>query len=218
MGVKEYIDGIAHDAKNMLKGLPTSRLDVDELIKISEQPFFKHSIHERASEVGNFKYIGFKYVYHRAISGQLVVYVNLYFYVKGARPPKPKKGSKKRSSARETYLLVAKFPYTTKVKNMKRLYDSPMQIFSSDPSFKYYFAYVLNSLNAVVKDDKELVKWLGESLTIKPKKNNPEFKAQLTKHFYKFFKFIANKRPKEYLDKKYLLPESAKVTVLNPKV
>jgi len=184
-------------------------------MKLSQQPFFARSIQERAGDVGNFSYKGFKYTYHRTITGKLVVYVNLYFYVRGAKPPKTKKGM---SKSRETYLLVAKFPYTLEVKNMKRLYGLPMQIFSSDPSFKYFFAYALNQMNAIVTDDNELVKWLGKSLTTKPKTNNPQFKVQLTKHFYKFFQFIANKKPKEYLDSRYMMPTDTKVKVLNSKI
>jgi len=215
MGILDTIKGKVHDVKNSMKGLPTSRLDVDELIKLSSQPFFKTSIQERASEVGDFKYIGFKYTYHRTVTRKLVVYVNLYFYVKGSRPPKPKSKKTKRSSKRETYLLVAKFPYTTEVKNMKRLYNLPMQIFSSDPSFKFYFAYALNQMNAVVTDDEELVNWLGKSMTTKPKINNPQFKVQLTKHFYKFFKFIANSKPKDYLDQKWMMNPNTRVKIFN---
>ncbi len=219
MGFLDTIKGKVHDVKNAMKGLPTSRLDVDELMKLSKQPFFATSIQERASEVGNFKYIGFKYTYHRTVTRKLVVYANLYFYVQGARPPKPKKGSKsKRSSKRETYLIVSKFPYTTEVKNMKRLYGLPMQLFSSDPSFKYFFAYALNEMNAVVTDDKVLLNWLGKSITTKPKTNNPQFKVQLTKHFYKFFKFIENNRPRDYMAQKYMLAPTDNVKVLNEKV
>ncbi len=101
---------------------------------------------------------------------------------------------------------------------MKRLYGLPMQIFSSDPSFKYFFAYALNEMNAIVTDDKALVNWLGKSMTTKPKTNNPNFKVQLTKHFYKFFKFLANTRPKDYLDKKWMLPTDMKVKVMNDKI
>jgi hypothetical protein len=98
-----------------------------------------------------------------------------------------------------------------KVKNMKRLYDVPLQIFSSDPSFKYFFAYVLHQKGAVVTDDPVLVDWLGIALTKPLKKTNPEWKVQLTKHFYKFFKFIANERPKKYMDKRFLLNSDVRI-------
>jgi hypothetical protein len=137
--------------------------------------------------------------------------------MKGAKSKKTK-NSKKKITPRENYLLVAKFPYNIKIKNMKRLYDVPLQIFSSDPSFKYFFAFALNRLNAVVTDDQTLVSWLGKSLTTEPKKRNPNLQVELTKHFFKFFKFIGTQRPKTYLDKRYNIPSNTSVSILNPKV
>jgi hypothetical protein len=203
------------DVSKMLKGLPKSKLTVNELVDMTHKNFFKLGISTRTSNLGSLKYIGFKYTFHRDTDDKLVVFVNLYFYMKGANADLYKKkdgtiGARKRKP-RETYMLVAKFPYSQKVKNMKRLYDVPLQIFSSDPSFKYYFAYALNKLNAVVTDDGKLVDWLGESLIKAPKQNNPNLTVQLTKHFFKFFKFIANNRPKQYMDDKYLIRSDAKI-------
>lgn len=199
----------------VFKGLPASKLSVNELIDMTESDFFSVGIHDRASNLGALKYIGFKYTFHRDTDGKLVVFVNLYFYMKGSDASfyKDKKGKTKKTKrkGRETYMLVAKFPYSDKVKNMKRLYDVPLQIFSSDPSFKYFFAYALNKMNAVVTDDGKLIDWLGESLTKKPNHNNPGMTTQLTKHFYKFFQFIANKRPREYMDDKYIIKADAKI-------
>jgi len=202
------------DLSKALKGLPKSHLSVNEMISLTEQPFFQKSIGERTKDLGGIRYVGFKYTFHRDTDSKLVTYVNLYFYMKGSNSDGIKNG-KKVKKKRENYMLVAKFPYTLKIKNMKRLYDLPIQIFSSDPSFKYFFAYALNRLNAVVTDDSVLVKHLGKSLTTKPKKTNPDLQVQLTKHFYNFFKFIANRRPKEYLDRKYMIPSTTKVKVLN---
>ncbi len=194
------------DISKIFKGLPDSKLSVDELIKLSQQNFFKVGIQERSSNLGGIKYLGFKYVFHRDIDDKLVIYVSLYFYMKGSTSTmyKDTKGVTRsgKKHPRETYLLVAKFPYTTEIKNMKRLYDTPLQIFSSDPSFKYFFAYSLNKMGAVVTDDGKLVDWLGESLTKEPRQNNVDLKVQLTKHFYRFFQFIGNNRPKDYLDPK----------------
>lgn len=198
----------------IIKGLPESHLSVNEMIELTSQPFFQKSIGERTKDLGTLRYVGFKYTFHRDTDDKMVVYVNLYFYMKGSNFGGIKKG-KKVKKTRENYLLVAKFPYTLKVKNMKRLYDLPIQIFSSDPSFKYYFAYALNNLNAVVTDDHVLVKHLGVSLTKKPSRTNPDLQIQLTKHFYRFFQFIANKKPKDYLDKKYMIPSNAKIKVIN---
>ena len=203
------------DVSKIMKGLPTSKLTVNELIDLTSKNFFKLGISTRASNLGSLKYIGFKYTFHRDTDGKLVVFVNLYFYMKGANADhyKDKKGKIKTSKRkpRETYMLVAKFPYSHKVKNMKRLYDVPLQIFSSDPSFKYFFAYALNKLDAVVTDDGKLVDWLGESLTKAPMHNNPNLTVQLTKHFFKFFKFIANNRPNKYMDSKYQIRSDAKI-------
>jgi len=197
------------DLSKTFSGLPKSKLSVNELIDLSQSDFFRVGIKERASNLGDLRYLGFKYVFHRDTDGKLVVFVNLYFYMKGANFDfkKDKKGKvyKGGTKPRETYLLVAKFPYSDKVKNMKRLYDVPLQLFSSDPSFKFFFAYALNKLDAVVTDDSQLLSWLGESLTKAPNRNNPQLTTQLTKHFYKFFHFISNVRPKDYLDEKFVL-------------
>ncbi|MCK5536496.1 MAG: hypothetical protein KAI79_06695, partial [Bacteroidales bacterium] len=144
----------------LVNELPKSKLTVNELYTLSQSSMFKTKTKVRASKVGKIHYVGFKYTYHRDHQGdkKLIVYINLYFYVMGAS----------HKGKREKYLLVAKFPYTTKIKNMKRLYDEPVQIFSSDPSFKYYLTYALNKFNAVITDDLTFVNHLGQSLTQKP--------------------------------------------------
>lgn len=203
------------DMSKVFKGLPDSKLSVNKLIDLSKKDFFQVDVRTRSSNLGSLKYIGFKYTFHRDHDDKMVVFVNLYFYMKGANADfsRNKKGKvvKSKRKPRETYLLVAKFPYSLQVKNMKRLYDVPIQIFSSDPSFKFYFAYALNKLDAVVTDDGKLVNWLGESLTKAPKHNNPHLESQLTKHFFKFFQFIGNNRPKEYLGDRFRLKDDAKI-------
>ena len=186
------------------KGIPNG-ISVNKLIKLSGDDFFSIGITERAKQVGKFKYLGFKYVLHRNSKKQLVVFIKLYFIVQGA----------KHNNKRERYTLAAMFPYKRKIKNMKRLYDLPVKLFSSDPSFKYYFAYALNKSNLVITDERVIIKHLGESLTKPPVKRNPNLVKQLTKHFYKLFKFIANKKPKDYLDKKYELDLNFSMPILN---
>ena len=188
-----------------IKSIPNSRLTVNELYNLSNTSMFKTSIEDRAFKVGKVIYKGFKYIYHRNPKGKLVLYVNLYFYVNGA----PHK------SIRERYLLVAKFPYIKDIKNIKRLYNYPVQIFSSDPSFKYYLTYALNQFNAVITDDIQYVNHLGKSLTTKPNINNPKRMAELTKHFFKFFNFIGNVPPKRYLDKKYEIDPKDNIRIIN---
>ena len=189
-----------------IEGFPQSNLSINELINLSKQPFFKIGIKERASRVGSISYKGFKYVFHRNPKDKkLYVFVNMYFYIKGA----------KHNNFRETYLLVVKFPYIKNIKNMKRLYNANIQIFSSDPSFKFYFAYALEQHGAVVKDEKEFVKHLGIALRVPPVKRNPEWRVQLTKHFYKLFNFIANAKPKKYLSKEWQIPSKQRITIIN---
>ncbi len=199
--------------------IPKSELSVNELIEISQKQFFKVGIKERSSTLGGFKYIGYQPVLHRNKKKQLVVYISLHFYHRGSNYDLSKNSKGKttrKKKKRETYLLIAKFPYKKNLKNMKRLYNAPIQIFSSDPSFKFYFAYALNNLDAVVTDDPKMNKWLGEALTTPPYKNNDNWETHLTKHFYKFFKFIGNVRPKAYLDKKYEIAHDVKI--INPKI
>ncbi len=196
--------------------LPKSKLSLDELIEMSQRSLFKVSIKERSSNLGKIKYLGFKYIFHRNEHKELIMFVNLYFSMKGANfnMHKNKKGKtvKSKKKPREQYILVVKFPYNMKVKNMKRLYSESIQLFSSDPSFKYFFAFALNKMNAVILDDSTLVNWLGVSLTKAPNVNNPNLKLNLTKHFFHMFKFLANVRVKAYMDKKYLLTNDVKIT------
>ena len=205
---------------NLFPSLPKSKLSVNELVEMSQRSLFKVSIKERSANLGKIKYIGFKPVFHRNEHKELVMYVSLYFRMKGANfnMSKNKKGKtvKGKKKPRESYLLVAKFPYDSKIKNMKRLYSKHLQLMSSDPSFKYFFAYALNKMDAVITDDATLVNWLGISLTKAPNVNNPNLKLNLTKHFYAFFKFISNVRPKAYLDEKYMISNDVKI--INPKV
>ena len=205
---------------DLFTDLPKSKLSVNELVEMSQRSLFKVSIKERSATLGKIKYIGYKPVFHRNSKKQLVMYISLYFYMKGSNVDlsKNKKGKtvKSKKKVRQQYLLVAKFPYNSKIKNMKRLYSNSLQLMSSDPSFKYFFAFALNKMNAVITDDATLVSWLGRSLKDAPSTNNPDLKLNLTKHFYQFFKFISNVRPKVYLDKKYLLTNDIKI--VNPKV
>jgi hypothetical protein len=87
-------------------------------------------------------------------------------------------------------------------KNIKKFYNLPIQIFASDPSFKYYFAYTLNKEQAVIKR-RSFLRHLGKALKIAPKKNNPKEITQLTKHLYKTVMFLANKRLDQYIQPKY---------------
>ena len=199
--------------------IPKSELSVNELIKITQSNFFKVSISERASTLGKFKYLGFKPVLHRNKKKQLVVYISLYFYHQGsnyALTKNTKGKTVKKKQKRQTYLLIAKFPHNMKVKNMKRLYDVPLQLFSSDPSFKFFFAFALNNLDAVITDEPLMRKWLGKALTTPPDIRNDSWDTHFTKHFYKMFQFIGNVRPKAYLDDKFKIAQDIKI--INPKI
>ncbi|MCK5536529.1 MAG: hypothetical protein KAI79_06865 [Bacteroidales bacterium] len=199
--------------------LPRSQLSVNELIKITQTNFFKVSIKERASTLGKFKYLGWKPVLHRNKKKQLVVYFSLYFYHQGSNYAMSKNSKGKtirKRQKRQTYLLIAKFPHSVKIKNMKRLYNENIQLFSSDPSFKFTFCYALNNLDAVITDEPLMIKWLGSALTDPPNNRNDNWDTHLTKHFWRLFQFISNVRPKVYLDEKYLIPNDVKI--VNPKI
>lgn len=187
-----------------IEGIPNG-ISVNKLIKLSGDEFFNIGTAQRAKGVGKFTYLGFKYVLHRNSKKKLIVYIKLYFIVQGV----------KNDGKRERYTLAAMFPYKRDIKNMKRLFDLPVKLFSSDPSFKWFFAYALNKSNLVINDEKIVLAHLGESLTKAPKKRNPNLVKQLTKHFYKFFVFIGNKKPKEYLDDKFELEPNFKMPILN---
>jgi len=177
-----------------------SQISTNELINHSQSSMFKKSVSERVKQIGDFRYLGFEYVYHQGKDSRVYLFVTLYFQATSA--PHKEKGKKK--TKREKYLLAVKFPYLEGITKLDKLYDTPVELFSSDPSFLFYFAYVLNKKNAVIKDHTKYTKWLGESLEKKPYKNNPKLRTELTKHFYKVIQFIKTQSPKRYLDEKYL--------------
>ena len=194
-----------------IQGFPKSTLSLSKLINLTEKPFFSKSIKERVKNIGKPKYYGYRFTYHYdPVSNKIVLFVNLYFIIKGA------KHKEKNKVKRNTYLVVIKVPYYKKIKNFRRLYNVPVQIFASDPSFKYYFAWVLHNLyGAVVLDEPEFVKHLGIALSKPPKVRNPDFIAQLTKHLFKIVTFLATQSPKKYLTPAYQIPTSKRITIDN---
>lgn len=193
-------------------------MSVNMLQRLSERSMFKTATKVRAKDVGGFKYIGYRFVYHESSSQKfkkkwknldgspLSLHIKMYFYVNGAKH----KGKK-----REKYLVCAQFPYRREFKTLQNLYNMPVKLFSSDPSFKYYFAYALNKRDAAIVDENVVLKHLGESLTSSPKKRNPNLTAELTKHFFKFFIFIKNKRPMDIMHKKYQLGKKFDMPIKN---
>jgi len=176
-----------------------STIDLDILVTNANSTMFKKSIDERVSNIGDFKYLGFEYTYDKNKQGNVVLFINMYFLATSA-PHKLKSGGKKRYK----YLLGIKFPYIDGMKTMKKINNVPIKIFSSDPSFNYFFAFALNRINAVILDHPKFIKHLSKSLNVKPKKRNPNLRKELTKHLYKVVKFLLRYSPMEYLDEQYL--------------
>jgi hypothetical protein len=169
------------------------------LINHTNSTMFKRPVSERVKSLGGFTYKGFEYVYHQGKDGRTYLFITLYFNIISS--PKTKKGKK---AKRETYLLAVKFPYLQGMNKMDKVFDAPVELFSSDPSFMFYFAYALKTHRAVIDDHPKFTKWLGEALTRKPKIRNPNLRTELTKHFYKVLIFLKTQPPKKYLDKRYL--------------
>jgi len=204
--------------------MPTSRkineskLSVRILQERSNQTIFKTRTNERASAVGSFKYIGYRYVYHEENSQPfkkkwknldgtpLSLHIKMYFYVYGAKH----KGKK-----RQRYLICAQFPFKKGFETLETLYDTPVKLFSSDPSFKYFFSYALNKENALIVDEYVILKHLGNSIKNAPKKRNPNLHTELTKHFFKFFEFVRFKRPQTFLQRRYFLKKQFKMPIIN---
>jgi len=184
--------------KNYKGKLPLSsysELTTFQLYKNSESTIFKKSITERTKLLGNFTYKGFEYVYHTGKDKNVYVFVTLYFTISGATY----------KSVRNSYLLAVKLPFLHNMHKMKDLLDLPVQLFSSDPSFYFYFSYALNVRNSVIIDNKRFKDHLGVSLTKKPKRNNKNLDVELTKHFYKVIRFLKGRKPSEYLLDKFLI-------------
>jgi len=187
-----------------------SQLNSYTLIAHSQDTMFKKGISERVKMIGGFSYKGFEYVYHQGKNDKIYLFVTLYFEIVSA--PYKLKGKKK--TKREKYTLAVKFPYIQGMKKLEKLMDVPVELFSSDPSFLFFFAYALNKKNAVIKDHPKYTDWLGSALTKKPNKNNPNLRTELTKHFYKVLQFLRTQSPSKYLDERYLTSVS-KITFPN---
>ena len=174
---------------------PQSQIDLFTLIKMTEEPFFKVPISQRYKQVANPKYLGWDYKFYRSSDGKVKVWIEMYFSIKGAKH-KTKKGIK-----RNTYIVAVEFPFRKNIKTFQKLYNLPVRVFSSDPSFMFYFAYAFNTQNAVIDDRPEFKAWIQYAITHYPQKRNPALVLQLAKHLYKLVRYIAKEKPRIYLDK-----------------
>jgi len=104
-------------------------------------------------------------------------------------------------------MQIIQLPYRQEYreKSFQSFYEeTPIKIFSSDPSFQYFLAYALNKVNAVVIN-RETSKHLGVALTKKPKTRNPVLHKELNKHMYKLIEFISSKKLNRYINEKTYL-------------
>jgi len=174
---------------------PQPQLDLYTLIKMTEEPFFKIPISERYKRVSRPKYLGWDYKFYKSADEKVKVWVELYFSIKGAKY-KTKKGIK-----RNTYIVAIEFPYRKNIKTFQKLYNLPVRVFSSDPSFMFYFAYALHTKDAVIDDRPEFKAWIQYAITHYPHIRNPKLVTQLVKHLYKLVRYIAKEKPRNYLHK-----------------
>ena len=178
-----------------------SKLDIRHLKNFTKNTMFKISINKRKKEVGKIFYKGWSLELYKEDNYFLAV-ANLYFFVQG----KKYFDKQKRKYVRPTYLEILQIPYKKSYKeSFDVLYEkTPIKIFSSDPSFKFYLAYALNKANAVVIND-YTKKELGIALSNRPIINNPFLHKEFNKHFYKLVEFIAKRKVAHYLNDKYYL-------------
>ena len=190
--------------KDRSKYRPSTKIDLNHLISSTNSTMFKRTVKERVSAIGDFKYLGYNEI---TVDNRLYVMLNFEATSAPHSTPSKSKATKKTKSKkykRYKYNLSIKFPFVHNMNKMKKMLNLPIELFSSDPSFKYYFAYVLNSKDAVIRNH-IYDNWLGEALTSKPKIRNKNEKMELTKHFYKVVKFIKSQEVRKYLSKRYIL-------------
>jgi len=178
-----------------------SNIDVRHLKNYTKHTMFKIPINKRKKQLGKITYKGWSIEIYGA-GNNFVAVANLYFVVEGKKYKEKLTGR----ILRPKYMQVLQIPYKKSYhKRFETLYEgTPVKIYSSDPSFKYYLAYALNTINAVVINE-ETKKNLGIALTKRPRIRNPKLHKEFNKHFYKLIEFISTKKINKYLDKKYYL-------------
>ena len=185
----------------MYKYYEESKINIRNLKEYTKNTMFKTPINKRKKELGKITYKGWsKELY--SLGNRIVAVINLYFIVEG----KKYFDKKRKRHLRPKYLQILQIPYKKSYHSrFQAIYDDvPVKIYSSDPSFKYYLAYALNTINAVVRN-KETEKELGVALRRRPSIRNPKLHKEFNKHFYKLVEFIATKKMSKYLDEKYYL-------------
>ena len=185
----------------MFRYYEESQITIYHLKQFTKNTMFKIPINKRKKQVGKITYKGWSRELY-SLGNRIIAVINLYFIVEG----KKYFDKKKKKYLRPKYLQILQIPYKKSYhKRFKAIYDDiPVKIYSSDPSFKYYLAYALNTIKAVVIN-KETQKELGIALTQRPNIRNPKLHKEMNKHFYKLVEFLATKKMANYLNDKYYL-------------
>jgi hypothetical protein len=178
-----------------------SKINIRNLKEFTKRTMFRTPINKRKKDVGAITYKGWSIELYSA-GNSIVGVANLYFLVEG----KKYIDKKTKKIKRPKYYQILQIPYKKSYNiSFGKMYDdTPVKIFSQDPSFKYYLAYALNTINAVVIN-KETKKHLGIALTKRPTMRNKKLHKEFNKHFYRVVEFIASKKISKYLDKKLYL-------------
>jgi hypothetical protein len=178
-----------------------SKIDIRHLKNYTKRTMFKTPINIRKKDIGKITYKGWSLELYGG-GNAIVATANLYFLVEG----KKYFDKKRKRFVRPKYYQILQIPYKKSYHTrFETLYEgTPVKIFSQDPSFKYYLAYALNTINAVVINN-ETKKHLGRALIDRPLVRNPKLHKEFNKHFYKLVEFISTKKINRYLNEKYYL-------------
>jgi hypothetical protein len=171
-------------------------MTIKDLMKETPRAWFK-----RASKVGPIKYIGYKL--HIKNSRELksddkilILYARMFFEVTGATKYKNGKVNK--------YLLCVEMPYRKDGKRPSLMYELPLKIFSSDPSFNFYIANSLKKTENLLRDE-NFDRYLSKALIAPSRNHITDDKGRsneplLSKHFIRLFQHIAQMRFKSLMD------------------
>jgi len=187
MIIYDYDGNVLGKIDNVKVPYKESKIKLKTLIN-TKITIFKESIYKRKKELGSIFYKGWTIELNKIDKNSCLALASLYFIVEG----------KKFNGKRPKFIQILQIPYRKYNMEFRKIYDFPLKIFSSDQSFKFYFAYALNTMNAVVLNS-YTIKELDVALIKKPKHNNPKLHKELNKHFYKLTEYLKYKDIKFFL-------------------
>lgn len=150
----------------------------------------------RSTTLGRISYLGWCNDVTSSKDGKKILYIIMFFEIVGS----PDGGRKK-------YKIALRVPYR-RDDNFSDLFDLPLKLVASDPSFYFFQANQFKRSNNIINIP-EVRKALGKAWN-KPVKR---YKGgeHMTKHLYRLFRFLGNNPLKKYLLKRKFIDNPSRV-------